>query len=79
MLNTGSALANTRAAASGESIVVIGPVQTREIARASPTAKNGASPVFRQELHALAMISGPIPAGSPIETASGATIAGSLL
>ena len=55
----------------GSSIDAIGPSQTARTAETLPTAKKGGSLSSRRRSQLLAMTSGPIPAGSPSETASG--------
>src|SRR4051812_17888772 len=68
---TGSAWSKQAAASSGSATIRTGPPQTAAIASGEPTPKKGARPASRRAVQALAKISGPIPAGSPRETASG--------
>ena len=56
----------------GSSMMTTGPSHTAARLRGSPTAKNGGKPKSPRCSQHLAMTSGPIPAGSPSETASGA-------
>src|SRR5688500_1677267 len=52
-------------------MMAIGPSHTASSAETSPTAKKGGRPSSRRRIQLLATNSGPNPAGSPIETASG--------
>src|SRR3546814_13083564 len=72
----GRALSKTSAASSG---VLTGPTEPSQTARrdaASPTAKKGDRPRASRMTHLLAPISGPMPAGSPSDTANGGIPAG---
>lgn len=71
MRRTGSAAAKQRAASSGAETTCIGPSQTARNASGAPTAKKGGNASASRLSQALAVISGPIPAGSPSATARG--------
>lgn len=51
--------------------MAVGPSHTALIARRSPTAKKVRSPAAVRRSQAFAITSGPIPEGSPMETAMG--------
>src|SRR5690348_2349679 len=55
----------------GSSISTIGPSHTARTAETLPTARKGGTSSSRLRSQLLAMTSGPMPAGSPSETASG--------
>src|SRR5687767_8158880 len=68
---SGRPTSNAESASCGSSMIASGPSHTASTERGSPMATNGGSskrPLLSQH---LAMTSAPIPAGSPIETASG--------
>src|SRR4051794_34219940 len=75
----GSASPKQEAASSGSATMRSGPSQTAATASGAPTPKKGARPSSRRRVQALAMISGPIPAGSPGATASGGATRGSAI
>ena len=68
----GVVLEDHAVAVSDGRIVAIGPRHAFSSALASPTQKNRGRARLSRSRHALATISGPIPAGSPSETAIGA-------
>src|SRR3546814_2716843 len=75
----GRALSKTSAASSGVLTDSTGPSQTARRDAASPTAKKGDRPRASRMTQLLATISGPMPAGSPSDTAKGGISAGSVI
>src|SRR5512146_2263009 len=68
---SGSPTSNAKSVWRGSSITSIGPSQTAATDRGSPIATNGGKRNSSRESQHFAITSGPIPAGSPSETASG--------
>ena len=76
---TGNARPNTSRACAGSSIGSTANARPRPVAAAAstfapPTTKKGARPSSKRRAQLSTMISGPIPAGSPIDTARGAML-----